>query len=229
MSNYLNSGILTLFQSGSSANSSIYNINYSEYANIRSGAYRKLLNSYYNPSDKAENKQTVNKLANNSSLNLTNVKRSADSLKDSAEKLVSTDAKSVFAGNDRDAVVNAIKSFVSDYNDVIDAVDATQSSSVLRNGLNMAKQTNAYSKSLAKVGVTIGSDSKLSVDETLLKSADLSDIKSLFNGVNSFAGQIYAKASQIGQAAQQSSGSSLYGSNGSYNNYNFASAFTSYV
>ena len=128
------------------------------------------------------------------------------------------------------AIIDAVNSFVEEYNNTIDAVDATNSSKVLKAGVSLAKQTNAYSTSLAKVGITVNYDNTLSVDKDLLANAASSDLKSLFSGVGSFAYQTAAKADQIGLAAkQQSSGTSLYGSNGNLNYMNMYSSIDAYL
>ncbi|MGN0375901.1 MAG: flagellar hook-associated protein [Butyrivibrio sp.] len=222
---YYNNSILGLFQNNTS--NSYSGISFTDYASIRSGAYKKLLKSYYGQSASSDSGKTsgaVSRLVNNQQgKNLTSVRSNADELSDAAKALYKA------TDYDKDAVNSAVKSFVSKYNDVIKAVDNADSSSVLRNGIYMAKQTDAYSKSLAKVGITINYDNTLTVDEKALSDAAVSDVKTLFNGVGSFAYQTAQKAEQIGLAAKQSSGTSLYGSNGSYNYYNYISSINSYI
>ena len=93
----------------------------------------------------------------------------------------------------------------------------------------MAKQTAVYTKSLADVGISVNYDNTLSVDKEMLEKADINDLKTLFNGVTSFAYRTSQKADSLGLAAKQSSGTSLYGSNGSYNSYNYYSSIDSYL
>ncbi len=253
MSVYLkNSNVLGLFQTGSSSGSSLFSgISFTDYASIRSGSYRKLLNSYYggSTSTNSTTSDAVSKIVGTKTgTNLTSVKSNSDELSDASKALYSSGSDSVFTMKevsskdattgevtnsrqyDRDAINKAVNTFVSEYNDVIEAVDNTESSRVLSTGINMAKQTSAYSKSLAEVGITINYDNTLSVDETKLASADISDLKALFNGVSSFAYQTSQKAGQLGLAAQQSSSAStLYNSSGSYNYYNYFSSINSYL
>ena len=247
---YMNSNYLSLFQTNTSNNYSAFgNFSLTDYASIKSGTYKKLLNSYYNPSSNSgATSSAVSKLAESkTSKNLTSVRSNADELSKAAEKLYTSGSKSLFTQKeisekdetgkvtkrvdyDRDAINSAIKDFVKQYNDVIEAVDDTESSSVLRTGLYMAKQTATYTKSLATVGISVNYDNTLSVDEDMLKEAKISDLKTLFNGVTSFAYRTSQKADSLGLAAKQSSGTSLYGSNGSYNsNYNYYSSIDSYL
>lgn len=244
---YINSNYLGLFQTNTSNNYSAFgSFSLSDYASIKTGAYKKLLNSYYNPTSN-KTSSAVSKLAESKTgKNLTSVRSNADELSKAAEALYTSGSKSLFtqkeistkdaAGNvtkktdyDREAINKAINDFVKQYNDVIDAVDNTESSKVLRSGLSLAKQTAVYTKSLADVGISVNYDNTLSVDKEMLEKADINDLKTLFNGVTSFAYRTSQKADSLGLAAKQSSGTSLYGSNGSYNSYNYYSSIDSYL
>lgn len=253
MSLYLkNSNVVGLFQTNKSQSSGLFSgFSLSDYTSIKSGSYRKLLNTYYGGSD-STNSTTSNAVSkiveSQTGKNLTSVKSNSDELSDAAKALYSSGSDSVFTMKevsskdaitgevtkskqyDRDAISKAVNTFVSEYNDVIEAVDNTDSSRVLKTGINMAKQTGAYIRSLAEVGITINYDNSLSVDETKLAAAKISDLKTLFNGVGSFAYQTSQKADQLGLAAKQSSSAStLYGSNGSYNYFDYFSSINSYL
>lgn len=231
MASYFNSNMMGLFGSTSSSSNTLFNFNFSDYASIRSGSYKKLLNSYYNQTGNTN--QAVSKIVNNTDAKkLTGVKSAADDLSESAKALYTKGKGSAFEDeSDRATIDKAIQSFVDDYNDIIDAVDNTDSANVLRKGINLANNTNALSKSLAKVGITVNYDNTLSIDKDALSKASTADLKSLFSGVGSFAYQVSTDASQIGLAAKnQSSGTSLYGSNGAYNNsYNYYSSMDAYL
>ena len=226
MASYFNSNMLGLFNTSGSSSNSLFNFNFSDYASIRSGSYKKLLNSYYNQTGNTN--QAVSKIVNNTDAKkLTGVKSAADDLSESAKALYTKGKGSAFEDeNDRETIDKAIQSFVDDYNDVIDAVDNTDSADVLRK----ANQTNALSKNLAKVGITVNYDNTLSIDKDAFSKASTSDLKSLFSGVGSFAYQVSTDASQIGLAAKkQSSGTSLYSNTGAYNYYNYNSALDAYL
>lgn len=227
----LTNSFFSIFNNNNSSNNIFSGFSLTDYNSIRSGSYKKLMNSYYGQNNSKTN-QAVSKIVNNTdSMKLTSTKNAADNLSDAAKALYTNGADSAFKDEkNENAVIDAVNSFVKEYNNTIDAVDATDSSKVLKAGVNLAKQTNAYSTSLAKVGITVNYDNTLSVDEDLLKNAASSDLKSLFSGVGSFAYQTATKADQIGLAAkQQSSGSSLYGSNGNLNYYNMYSSIDAYL
>jgi hypothetical protein len=97
----------------------------------------------------------------------------------------------------------------------------------------MVSQTATNENLLGKIGITIGSDNKLSVDEETFKAADMSTVKSLMTGTGSYASNIGTKASLINMYAQQDAAkaSGLYTQSGTYlstqatSGYNYSSWF----
>jgi hypothetical protein len=84
----------------------------------------------------------------------------------------------------------------------------------------MVAYTKANKNLLSKVGITVGSDNKLTVDEDKFKSADMTTVKSLFTGSGSFGKMTSTSAtssysSAVSQLAKLSS-SSTYSNMGSY-------------
>ena len=107
-----------------------------------------------------------------------------------------------------------MKSFVEDYNDVVEKAGNSDSKAVLRNAVWMTGMTGATAKTLSKIGITVGKDNKLELDEETLKESDIGTLKVLFNGFNSFADKVSVKANSISNAAAGSIGT--YKSNGTY-------------
>lgn len=209
-----------------------------EYASIKSGSYKKLLVEYYkkNPVEKEGSKQSSSAV-NDSSKELTNVKDDASALQDSAAALRTRGTKSVFEKKtikttdektgevtekqdyDRDAIGKAIDAFVKDYNSLIDSAGDLDTNSVLKKAVYLTSATKANEKLLKEVGITIGKDNHLSVDADKLKEADISKLKTLFNGTNSYADKVYEKARQIDVEASVAAVKSAktYNNNGGYN------------
>ena len=83
---------------------------------------------------------------------------------------------------------------------------------------------------LSKVGITIGSDSSLSMDESTFKKSDMSVAKSLFNGTGSYAYTVATKSamanSYADMAAKQANTYNKYGRYGSA--YTQGSLYNSY-
>lgn len=227
---------------------------YGEYNSIRSGSYKKLLRSYYAKQSNATDKKAStlsglwNQKPTSADKTVTTVKSKADSLAASSSALTTKGKDSLFVKKevtktddktgekttskeyDMDKIVKAIKSFASDYNSMLDAAADTSNTNILKKAVAATNTVKAYSRSLSNIGITVGSDNKLTVEEEKLKTADVESIKSLFQGTASFAGNIGQKASQIAkEAVKAATNATTYASTGNYNMYNyFGSSYSSY-
>lgn len=198
-----------------------------DYMSIKSGTYGKLLKAYYKKQDADATDETEKK-------QLSMMKNSADTLRNAALDLMDEDlfekkkikTKDEKTGEetekedyDWDAITKAVKTFVDSYNSVIGSAGESDSNSVLRIGSWLTSLTAANSNLLAKVGITIGGDNKLKVDEDELKKADISTLKTLFQGINSYADKVVRKASQLATAATKgvNKSGSAYNSKADYN------------
>lgn len=131
-------------------------------------------------------KQDADKLSQfgDSSKTLTLMRSSADSLKKSAEVLgdVSLYEKKKFKKRDEetgeeievedydwDAITKAVKTFVDDYNSVVEQAGNSETKNVLRNAAWMTSITEKAGNLLLKAGITIGKGNKLEFDEEGLK------------------------------------------------------------
>ena len=112
--------------------------------------------------------------------------------------------------------VDFVNGFVEDYNDVVKQAGDSNSKDVLRNAVWMTGITESNENMLSKIGITVGKGNELKLDEEALKKADISALKTLFTGHNSFADKVSMKANSISNAAARYSGT--YKSNGTYNN-----------
>ena len=198
----------------------------SDYAAIKNGSYGKLLKAYYAKQD-AEKASADGETVQKATL----MKNGADALKKSVEALKNDDLweKKIIKKKDEqtgeeveveeydwDAITKAMKSFVAEYNDVIEQAGDSNSKDVLRNAVWMTGITESNENVLMKIGLTVGKGNKLELDEEALKKADVSTLKTLFTGHNSFADKVSMKASSISNAAARYVGT--YKSNGTYNN-----------
>ncbi len=219
MSINLNLDYSTLFSSlssstsSSTSNTSLSSIDLSDYASIKNGSYYQLLKAYY-AKNSASGSSSSSGSSEDSASTLATVQTDSDSLKDSADKLIKTGTDSLFNKKnitttnsdgttsttydyDIDAIYKGVRSFVDDYNSMLDSGSNSSNKNVLSQTLTMTNTTKAYSNLLSAVGITVGSDNKLSIDEDAFKASNVSSIKSLFNGNSSYAYSISAKASQI--------------------------------
>lgn len=220
----------TSSSSSSNGLSSLYN-SLGDYNSINSGSYKKLLTAYYkNTDDDSTTKTTTTKKTTSTTVNqtMTAVKKKTDALQDAAATLLEKGSDSVFASEDKTEMVSTVKDFISAYNSTITEV-ADASGNVATKASSMISNTKAYEKSLAEIGITIGDDNKLSLDEDKLTSADITKVKELMNSSSSFVGQTAKKAIEIGAAAQNAAnGVGTYSSTGSYNYLNMSDYFNTY-
>ena len=136
---------------------------------------------------------------------------------------------------DSKKVVDAVKKFASDYNNVVNFLDKNSSKSNKIKGLADSFEAIKYkSNSLSEIGITVGDDGKLSINEDKLKSVANSDykkIKNIFGGSSGIASDTYNKvqnamnnSKNLYPSFQFSSGdNSIYSSNNSnviYSQYN---------
>jgi hypothetical protein len=225
----INSNISSLFNSlggGSSANSGpIGSLDLANYAAIKNGSYGKLVKAYY--SDGARNSESTAKAASGPAsakkaaakeevdrTGLTALKKEANELRSSAQDLSKDDLwKTKDGKTDMTKVASAVKDFANSYNKVIDQASKVSSKEVSQDMKFMKGMTDTFSKVLGKIGITVGDDGKMSVDEEALKKADVATAKSLFNGNATYGSQIADKANSISKDADMST--SLYGNDAS--------------
>lgn len=211
--------------SGSDSTGGMYSLG--DYALIKSGSYKKLLKAYYatenEGTDKTESKEEEKK----ATASLLNTKTMAASLNNSLEDLR---AKSLYEPTgkdengkntyDREKITKSVQSFVEDYNSYMESSVKLDSASILRKSVNMTKITSKNANLLSQIGIKIGENNKLTVDEEKLKNADISTVSSLFAGSGSYGDQIQNNARQSYQLANSqaynNSHASSYTYNGSY-------------
>lgn len=190
---------------------------------------------------KEDSKVTSTSTSKDSADTISKIESASEELSASLDTLLKADKDSVFtaskvtdeAGNvteeyDVDKIYKAVNEFVTDYNALLDSTAASKSQNVISASDRMTRITGYNESSLEKIGITIGKDNKLTINEETFKAADMSDVKKLFNREEGFAGQIDTQASQIAYYAEnEASKSNTYTSTGTYtNNYNTGTIYT---
>lgn len=222
---------------GGNQNSSnlLNSINLSDYNSIKSGTYYKLLKAYYAKDTATETtKESSDFETKKANADVSEIKNDAGSLYSATSKLSATGTQSLFIekditstdkdgkkvtakGYDTAAITSAVKDFVKSYNDIVSSTVKSDNMSILRAASSMVKLTDVYSNQLSKVGITVGSDNKLTLDEEAFGKAQMNSVKSLFNGDNSFASNVGGYASSIGSYANAELNSrNTYTQSGSY-------------
>ncbi len=131
---------------------------------------------------------------------------SEDELKlaENAKKLSSYAGALAYNGNsinEPDQRIAAVKDYVESYNATLDGLQKTDSLNALEKGVSLVNTTRAYARSLSRVGIVVGSDNRLTVNEENVKNATSEQFRSLFSGSYSYASKVADKASYIGRAA----------------------------
>ena len=103
--------------------------------------------------------------------------------------------------NEPDQMIAAVKDFTESYNATLDGLQKTDSLNALEKGVSLVNTTRAYARALSRVGIVVGSDNRLTVNEENVKEASKENFRSLFSGNYSYASKIADKASYISRAA----------------------------
>lgn len=241
-------------KSSTSVSGNFLGIDLTEYASIKSGAYGKALKAYYAKNSSKTSGSSDDSQSNSSKLKadtakqaLSEIKSDASDLYSAATKLTTTGTNSLFNKKDitttnedgtettqndydRDAIYSAVKNFAKEYNALIDSASSDAAgSNTSRSLTSMMNLTNVFKDQLAKVGITVESTGKLTVDEEEFKNADMLKVKGLFNGSNSYASNVGGYASTIGSSASNDlSYGSTYTSSGSYSSLLSGLNYSSY-
>ena len=239
------SALFAGLNNSSSGTSLSYGIDFTTYNSIKNGSYSKLMRKYYsNQASESTDGATANKKntgkvqsidiqKNNATVNRDN----AASLVDSASELKKYSLWSKVDKTDKDSnttkeydtdkIAKTVSSFVKDYNSLVSSTADSSSRYVLNSASNMVNYTRANADLLKKIGVSVGSDNKLTVDEDKLKASDMAVVKSVFKDSGSFGQTISAKASTIyGNAVSQLSELSTKNSYTSNGLYSYSSGYT---
>lgn len=191
-----------------------FGIDLGDYAAIQNGTYYKLAKANYAKQATDEKSEK----AVDSKVSLSSMKSSGDELKAAAEKLSNRSlwqkktikSKDEATGEiiekedyDRAAINSAIQDYVKAYNDMIENAGNAETKSVLRTATTMIGDTASVSKLLDRIGIKIGSDNKLSIDEDKLKDASIGELKTLFEGAGSYADKVAGRASSISRSAKE--------------------------
>ena len=138
--------------------------------------------------EKVKKNDTSKKASASSSTVQDKLKTYATNVAASASNLEKAFAKDEVTGEtDRDKALSAAKDFVNSYNELYASTRQSGNKSVSSKSEFISNMTNAYTHKLENVGISIGSDGKLSINEAEFKNADDGDLDKVFGKSNSFA------------------------------------------
>lgn len=181
---------------------------FSDYASIRNGSYRKLLKAYYGRNNNSGTTSTgtrsntsnvldqileerknpkVSKQTSEANSNLTSgiptLTNAVKALQNDTTYTASEDGKT----SAQDKVVSALKTYVTEYNDVVNAAKKSTLSNKTSHIASMMKSTAANANKLKEIGITINGNGTLQFVEGQAKHADISKVQNLFSKENSMS------------------------------------------
>lgn len=210
-------------------------IDFGEYASITKGSYRKLIKAYYDKYGKDGEPKTSKEESSKEAIAAKNsLKEYADSLYKSIDALTVTGKKSLFnkveltdeetgkksMGYDTDKIYKAVNDFVEAYNNYVKKAVDSEDNAILRQTLGMTRAAATNSGLLSKIGIKIGADNTLKIDEEAFKKADMAAVQSIFSGSGSFGNQVQTAANKVYLNINNSLGNKgYYTSSGVLGNY----------
>jgi hypothetical protein len=237
---------------GSSAASTSFSL--SDYAQIKNGSYGKLMKAYYSKvgskstststsATSTDATSTADALSSLTSSSSSTSKTSTSTASSTAAKTDKTTASSAqalasslsdlssasYTSDNIDSLYSKTADFVKNYNSTVSAGTASSVSSVNSNTSWMEGTTSSSKNLLSQVGITVNSDKTLSLDETAFKKSDLTTLKDVFGGQDSYsygnqlgsrAQKIYSLAATGGTSDSTYTGSASYSSAASGTMYN---------
>ncbi len=149
------------------------------------------------------------------------IKSSAVDLRTAILTLTNTGDGSLFSqeNTDKTKIYSAVKDFVESYNNMVEGMDSVGGTSNSSYKEELTALVKKNSEKLSKAGITIDKQGKLSLDEEILKNADVEDIKKAFYSNTDFTEglatkSIYVEANAI--SAMYSLAVSNYTNSASY-------------
>lgn len=158
--------------------------------------------------------------------NYTALKEASKKVKDNIGKLVSGGTDSIFekaaSSDNNDDVLKEVKAFVKNYNAMLGNLgDATDSRSIAQYE-QIVNSSISKMADFTKIGISIGKDGTLSIDEKALDGASLDNLKRVFNGPASFAARVKVSISYVesnAAANEKVETTGVYGRQGAYSRY----------
>lgn len=103
---------------------------------------------------------------------------------------------------DNEKAFSAAQSFVDSYNKLYSSTRSSGNSTVSGKSEFVAKMTNAYTNKLGKVGISVGSDGKLSIDKDTFNNSSAEAREEIFGKKNSYASFMSEQATAMNAYAQ---------------------------
>jgi hypothetical protein len=101
-----------------------------------------------------------------------------------------------------DTTKASIEAFVTTYNNALDSGKESTDHDTAHYVKQLKSLTKKYSDDLEEIGISIGSDGKLSIDDSLLSLADNSKLRDLFSSDKEYSKRVLSMASKMNNSVQ---------------------------
>ena len=102
-------------------------------------------------------------------------------------------------------VINAVMAFADTYNNAMDSSESTTDHSVSRLRRSIKSLTKEQSDALSKIGITVKSNGKISVDKDTLGNSRLANVEKVFSEDSEFMESLQGLAKKMQRAGQKAS------------------------
>lgn len=203
-----------------------------DYATIKNGSYGKLMKAYYAEAKSSSSGTTSTGKKSNSSNVLDKIleekrnpkvskeaqKANAELttglsyLKNSVSALQSdkTYTDTANGSSATDKVVSAMKSYVANYNDVVNSAKNSTLANKTAYVANVMNTSAANADKLAEIGITVNSNGTLELNEAKLKEAGVSKVQEMFSAkdITSYGSTVASRLQFAGAASSSSAADS---------------------
>ena len=191
-----NSNVSKLFSGTSSSKNSgiesaiLGGVDLTEYSTVKSGAYKNLLKKAY-----AKDTGDV------SDKELEAFKKKQEVVGDRAASFTSALNDMIdmnYTEENREKVTSGIKDLVDKYNSMMNSALSSDSKNLLKQGQWTSNMVQKFSGELSNFGISVDNSGKMTLDENVLKDADMTSIKSAFGkDINNIANKLLYKGEQM--------------------------------
>ncbi|NLL75877.1 MAG: hypothetical protein GX235_01315 [Clostridiales bacterium] len=149
----------------------------------------------------------------------------ASALQSAASTLSADSANNIYSNarktGSKTELLNRAKTLVNGHNDTLSSVSASDASLSKAYRRLLANTSIAYKDALAGIGITVGSDSKLSINEDVFQKSTIDDIEKALGKDSDFTSRVEQIAGNIAKysATDTSSAYGTYGIKRANNNY----------
>lgn len=191
-------------------NSNMLGISFTDYSQLKSGSYYKLMKKYYSDDTKVS-KEDLDAYQKKQDITASKAASASSAINDLLDMS--------YTEENRSKITDKIQKFVDEYNSMLKNATSSTSPSIKQKAEWMTNMVKEFDNALQSVGLSAGASGELSINSETLSKADINAIKNAFGAnANSFSNKVLYKTEQIYSLAKTyGSSATAYTSSGTYN------------